>query len=193
MNFCRLPLLLILAVSSPSAWADQFVLFDRTFTFTADEAVATQSHLFVKGPELPPECPKDWTSPVDYRNGSVHVRIEVLEKPEGGEPTNWSLCYIPIKGQGNGYGCTNTPMYTDVGVYEKTVKMTEFWENEGIVWSEGIKQMSLVLKGKGGGKSHAHLRPDLTKFFPTKVRVMMVQVSAGAEYDGSKVPLVIRE
>ena len=167
--------------------ADQFVLFDRTFTFTAEEAAPTKSHLFVKGNELGEGTPKDWTSPVDYRNGTVRVRIEVIEKPEGGEPTTWSLCYIPNKGQKNGYGCTNTPMYTETGVYEKEVKMTEFWENDSIIWSEGIKMMSLVIKGKGGGKAHAHLQPDPSKFFPTKIRVSMVQVSAGDEYDPSVV------
>ncbi|HVK12744.1 MAG TPA: hypothetical protein VM597_28595 [Gemmataceae bacterium] len=44
------------------------------------------------------ERPKDWTAPVDYRNGTVHIRAEVLEKPEGGAPTTWTLCYIPSTG-----------------------------------------------------------------------------------------------
>ena len=178
--------LFVFCLVATSAIADQFVLFDQTFTFTAEEAVATKSHLYVKGPELGKGTPKDWTSPVDYRNGTVHVKIEVLEKPEGGEPTVWSLCYIPNKGQKNNYGCTNTPMYSEKGVYEKDVKMTQFWENDSIIWSEGIKHMSLVIKGEGGGKAHAHLKPDLSKYFPTKVRVTMTQVSAGAKYQPEK-------
>jgi len=36
---------------------------------------------------LNPDRPKDWTKPVDYRNGTVHIRTAVLEKPPGGEPT----------------------------------------------------------------------------------------------------------
>ena len=63
------------------------------------------------------ERPKDWTSPVDYRNGTAHVRLEVLEKPPGSEATTWSVCYIPNKGQKNGYGCFNTPVYKEAGVY----------------------------------------------------------------------------
>lgn len=49
--------------------------------------------------------------------------------------------------------------------------------------------MSLVIRAaKVPGKSHAHLQPDLKKFFPTKVPVTVVQVSAGAAYDPAKVP-----
>jgi hypothetical protein len=189
-NFMKLPLVAFLfTLSAISGQADQFVLFDRTFLFEEKDAVPTKSHLFVKGEELGKGTPADWTAPVDYRNGTVHVRIEVLEKPAGETPTTWSLCYIPNRGRDNNYGCTNTPSYTTEGVYEKDVKMTEFWENDSILWSEGIKQMSLVIKrANAGGKAHAHLQPDLKKFFPTKIRVTMVQVAKGSTYDASQVP-----
>ena len=164
------------------------MLFDVTFTYTkfdADNAKPNKSHYYVTGDMLNTSRPKDWTSPVDYRHGMVHVRLEVLEKPPGSEPTTWSLCYIPNHGQGNGYGCTNTAVYTEAGVYEKDVPMTSFWENESIIWSEGIKQVDLVIKDNSGGQGHAHKRPDHEKFFPTKVRISMVQVAAGDAYDPS--------
>ena len=166
----------------------QFVLFDQTFTYTkadADNSTPSKSHYYVKGNMLNTDRPKDWTSPVDFRNGTVHIRLEVLEKPPGDAPTTWSLCYIPNKGQGNGYGCTNTGTYTKEGVYEKDVSMTEFWENQSIIWSEGIKQMDLVIKDDSGGQGHAHKRSDHEKFFPTRVRISMIQVAAGATYDPS--------
>ena len=68
------------------------------------------------------------------------------------------------------------------------VPMTSFWENGSIVWPEGIKQMDLVIKDGSGGRGHAHKRPDSEKFFPTKVRITMVQVSAGSKYDPSLLP-----
>lgn len=166
----------------------QFVLFDVTFTYTkedADNSTPSKSHYYVKGDLINPDRPTDWTSPVDYRNGTVHIRLEVLEKPEGQAPTTWSLCYIPNKGQGNGYGCTSTGIYLDEGVFEKDISMTEFWENEAIVWTEGIKQMDLVIKDDSGGKGHAHKREDHERYFPTQVRMTMVQVAAGATYDPS--------
>ena len=106
----------------------------------------------------------------------------------GGEPTTWSLCYIPNKGQKNGYGCTGTVVYREPGVDEHDRSTKAFWQNDSIVWSEGIKQMDLVIKDGSGGSGHAHKRPDHEKFFPTKVRITMVQVSAGSTYDPKLVP-----
>ncbi len=187
----RLVRICLLAVIAVVAYAEQFVLFDVTFTYTKDDAdnsKPSKSHYYVKGNAMNPDRPRDWTSPVDYRNGTVHIRAEVLDKPPGGEKTTWTLCYIPNKGQGNGYGCTGTGLYTGKGVYESDVSMTSFWQNEGIVWTEGIKQMDLVIKDSSGGGGHAHKRPDPEKFFPTTMRITMVQVSAGSTYDPAKVP-----
>ena len=176
---------------SVEAKAEQFVLFDVTFTYTkadADNSKPSKSHFYVKDKLLNPHRPTDWTSPVDYRNGTVHVRLEVLEKPPGGAPTTWSLCYIPNEGRKNGYGCTGTKVYRDKGIYEQDIPMTSFWENESIIWSKGIKQMDLVIKDDSGGKGHAHKREDHEKYFPTRVRITMTQVSSGAKYDPRLVP-----
>ena len=105
---CMLSIVLLACLAS-TVDAEQFVLFDQTFTYTkhdADNSQPSKSHFYVKDEMLNPQRPKDWTSPVDYRNGSVHIRLEVLEKPPGGAPTTWSLCYIPNRGQKNGDGCT---------------------------------------------------------------------------------------
>ena len=74
-------------------------------------------------------------------------------------------------------------VFTEEGVYERDVPMTSFWENESIIWEEGIKQMDLVIKDDSGGQGHAHKRADHEKFFPTTVRITMIQVAAGAMYD----------
>ncbi len=171
--------------------SNQFLLFDVEFKYTkeeADNSKPSKSHFYVTGDMLNTKRPSNWTSPVDYRNGTVHIRLEVIEKPAGGEPTTWTLCYIPNRGQGNGYGCTGTGLYTDKGIYEKDIPMTSFWENESIIWSEGVKQMDLVIKDNSGGQGHAHKRADHEKFFPTKVRITMVQVAAGSTYDPGIVP-----
>jgi hypothetical protein len=180
-----------LIVAPSVSYAEQFVLFDVTFTFTkkdADTSRPSKSHYYVRGDAINPKRPRDWTTPVDYRNGTVHIRTEVIEKPAGGEPTTWTLCYIPNRGRGNGYGCTGTVLYREKGVYEQDVSMKSFWQNDAIVWSEGIKQMDLVIKDNSGGGGHAHKRPDSEKFFPTKMRITMVQVSKGSTYDPSLVP-----
>lgn len=182
-----------LLLSCSAAQAEQFVLFDVTFPFTQEDALnskPSQSHYYVKGDRLNAQRPKDWTMPVDYRNGTVHVRLEVLDKPEGSQPTTWSVCYIPNKGQNHGYGCIGTSVYMEKGVFEKEVSMTQFWQNNDIIWSEGIKEMHLVLKDDHN--LHAHKRPDPEKFFPTRVRMTLIQVSKGAVYDPKAVPGLVQ-
>jgi hypothetical protein len=190
-GFRQATMLVILCAVPSVGRAEQFVLFDVTFTYTKDDAdhsKPSKSHYYVKGDKLNADRPRDWTAPVDYRNGTVHIRAEVMEKPPGGEPTTWTICYIPNKGKGNGYGCTGTDLYREKGVYEKDVSMKEFWENDSIIWTEGIKQMDLVIKDDSGGRGHAHKRKDSEKFFPTKMRITVIQVSAGSTYDPNLVP-----
>ena len=138
------------ACIGPAPNGEQYVLFDVTFNYTkadADNSTPSKSHYYVKAPHINPDRPKDWTAPVDYRNG--------------------------------------TDLYKETGIYEKDVSMTSWWENGSILWAGGIKQMDLVIKDASGGRGHAHRRPDHEKFFPAKVRITMVQVSAGARYDAA--------
>ena len=48
--------------------------------------------------------------------------------------------------------------------------------------------MHLVIKDNSGGGGHAHKRQDHEKFFPTKVRMTVIQVSVDSKYDPSLVP-----
>ena len=190
-KYSRMTLVLwagVMTLAPSISFAEQFVLFDVTFTFTkmdADNATPNKSHYYVTGAAVNPNRPTNWVTPFDYRNGTVHIRTEVMEKPPGGENTTWTLCYIPNQGR---YGCTGTPIYREKGVYEQDVPMTSWWNNERPDWTAGIKQMDLVIKDGTGGSGFAHLRPDAEKFFPTKMRITMIQVSAGSTYDPSLVP-----
>lgn len=174
--------------AAPSVRAEQFVLFDVMFTYTkqqADTSSPSKSHYYVKAPVLNAMRPANWLSPIDYRNGTVHIRTEVIDKPAGSEITQWILCYIANQG---GYGCAGTGTYREEGLYERDVTMTSWWNNTTIMWQAGIKQMDLVMKDSNGSTGFTHLRPDSEKFFPTTMRITMVQVSAGAKYDPSMVP-----
>ena len=77
-------------------------------TRLVDEFPDSERRREIYGYRLNPKRPHDWIQPVDFRNGTVHIRTEVLERPESDEAVQWSLCYIPNRGQGNGYGCTGT-------------------------------------------------------------------------------------
>src|SRR4051812_50071979 len=116
---------LTLLVACPRAHAQQFVLFDATFTFTkedADNSKPSKSHYYVRDKMLNADRPKDWTSPVDYRNGTVHIRAQVLEKPAGGAPTPWALGYNPNQGLKAGDGRSGTDVGKEEGEHEKEGK-----------------------------------------------------------------------
>jgi hypothetical protein len=175
-----------LAVAA-SARAEQFVLLDATFDYTWDDAMnakPNKSHFYVnEGNFLNKQRPKDWTSPVDYRNGKLHVRTEVFVKPAGDQQVGWTLCYIANQGD---YGCADTNYYESTGVFERETSMTDFWQNETIEWAQGIKQVDLIYAINDSGSGHVTNYPDLEDLVtPTSVRITMVQVSAGAEYDPS--------
>jgi hypothetical protein len=57
---------LMLLLAAPTARAQQFVLFDATFTFTkedADNSKPSKSHYYVRDKMLNADRPKDWTTP----------------------------------------------------------------------------------------------------------------------------------
>jgi hypothetical protein len=181
------PTFALVAAFAKEARAEQFILIDATFDYTWDDAMNAKpdkSHYYVnEGNFLNKNRPANWLSPVDYRNGILHVRVEVFKKPPGDQPTGWTLCYIANVG---GYGCADTDYYRSTGIFERETKMTDFWNNNQIQWDRGIKQIDLIYAINDSGSGHITNYPalkDLTT--PTRVRITMVQVSAGAKYDPS--------
>lgn len=168
--------------------AEQFTLFDVTFDFTWEDAInatPSKSHYYVKKDVLNAARPTNFTSPIDYRNGKVHIHLEVLEKPAGGQKQGWALCYVG----GGSYGCPYSKYYTEPGVYDNEVDMTSFYNNATIDWTKGITEVDLVYTINDSGSGHVHFFPELKdKTTPTKVRIAMVQLSKGATYDPNSLP-----
>ncbi len=174
----------LITLTSGAARAEQFVLFDATFTYTWQDATGSrpsQSHYYVnEGNWLNKARPTNWLSPVNYRNGKVHIRVEVFEKPPGDQRVGWALCYIANSG---GYGCPYTDYYTAPGIYEKDVDMTAFWNNQTIGWDRGIKQVDCIYTINDSGRGHVHMYPNLKDAVtPTRLRLTMTQISQGDSY-----------
>ncbi|HVY29069.1 MAG TPA: hypothetical protein VHB79_21070 [Polyangiaceae bacterium] len=178
----------LVTLSTKAGHAEQFTLFDVTFTMTWEDAInatPSKSHHYVKSNDLNPQRPTNWITPIDYRSGKVHIYVEVLEKPEGGQKQGWALCYVG----GGGYGCPYSKYYTEKGVYENDVDMTKFYNNTNIGWTQGINEVDLIYTINDSGSGHVHFFPELKDLTtPTKVRIAMVQVSKGGTYDPSQLP-----
>ena len=178
----------LVSLSAKASHAEQLTLFDVTFNFTWEDAInasPSKSHYYVKSDKLNAQRPTNWIAPIDYRTGKVHIYLEVLEKPAGGQKQGWALCYVG----GGSYGCPYTKYYTEKGIYESDVDMTSFYNNATIDWTKGITEVDLVYTINDSGSGHVHFFPDLKdKTTPTKVRIAMVQVAKGSTYDPSMLP-----
>jgi hypothetical protein len=178
----------LVALSPKASHAAQFTLFDVTFDFTWEDAInasPSKSHYYVKSDKLNAQRPTNWLAPIDYRTGKVHIYLEVLEKPAGGQKQGWALCYVG----GGSYGCPYTKYYTEKGIYESDVDMTSFYNNATIDWTRGITEVDLVYTINDSGSGHVHFFPDLKdQTTPTKVRIAMVQVAKGSTYDPGMLP-----
>ena len=170
--------------------AEQFVLFDATFTFTWDDAVnssPSKSHFYVTEKNfLNKMRPANLASPINYGAGTVHIHLEVLDKPAGTQQAGWALCYVDNAGHD---GCPYTDYYTKTGVYEKNADMHTFYNAGTLNWASGVSEVDLVYTINGSGSGHITNFPALKDLVtPTTVRIALVQVSPGSTYDPSILP-----
>jgi hypothetical protein len=154
------------------AQAEQFTMFDITFTATAQNT--HDAHFDVKPPMYMFTQPDNWTSPIDYTKGMVYIELESIEKPSA-EPTQIDICFLTSKG----YGCRNTMNYTAPGRYTTARPvMTGFYGFNRIDWTKKIPLVQFVTKDANnvnGGR-------DKAKFLPHKSRLAITFVSPGGTY-----------
>ncbi|HKU40967.1 MAG TPA: hypothetical protein VJR89_22550, partial [Polyangiales bacterium] len=151
------------------ARAEQFVLVDLSYTHSAD--TTKDSHYY---PKLPADTPKNWTQPVDYSKGSVHIVLDVKTKPAGDAPTKYQLCFEGTPS----YGCTlQSPTYTKAGRVEWDSPFSAFWYESTVDWSQGVKAMPMILKDDMNNKPAGD-----PKYMPTDLHVQVTLVSAGSKF-----------
>jgi hypothetical protein len=151
------------------ARAEQFVLFDGTYTHSVD--TTNDSHYY---PTLPADMPDDWTQPVDYAHGSVHIVLDVITKPAGNAPTKLQICFEGTPS----YACTvQSPTYTTTGRVEWNSPFADFWYESTVDWSQGTMKMPLILKDDMNNKPAGN-----PQYMPTQLHVQVTLVSAGASF-----------
>jgi len=167
---------LLLATWSTPARAEQVVVLDQTWVHTPD---LPDSHYRVPPIE---GTPADWTSPVDYSQGSAWVYLEVHSKPTDQE-TKFQVCFEATPT----YACTaQSPTYTEVGVYEWETSFADFWSPPGefVDWSQGTNDIACILKDTMNGKPSAdNVGPEVAALYtPTEVRMVVTVVEPGSVY-----------
>jgi hypothetical protein len=170
----------LLAIAS-HARAEQVVVAEAEYTHSAE--TTKDSHYRV---QPTPETPADWTTPVDYAHGSVHVRLEVATKPSD-TPTRYQICFEMKQN----YCCTDqAPIYTAVGVYEWDTPVEKLWRPGPVSFAQGIVQSALILKDTNNVKPAPENVGEATSelYMPTDVHVVVTLVSAGDVYSSGDEP-----
>ena len=167
---------LVAALWGGAARADQVVVLDETWVHGPD---MPDSH-FRKEPTA--DTPGDWTSPIDYTQGTAYVYLEVHSKPTAQE-TRFQVCFEATPT----YACTaQSPTYTDVGTIEWATPFAEFWSPpmEQVDWSLGVAKLACILKDTMNGKPSADNVGAETAalYMPTEVRMVVTIVSPGGVY-----------
>jgi hypothetical protein len=159
---------LLCAPSTRAHAQDQFVIADATFTATAQNTMQSQY------PIAPlPAAPANWKSPVDFSNGTMYVRYEVLEKPSDAT-TYGNICFE----QGKTLTCQGyPPPYTSEGVYMNNAKLPTFWQYGMIDWTKKIDRVYVVLKD-----DKMTIVQGNAMFYPTKLHVTVTVVAPGKTY-----------
>lgn len=157
-----------LVTCTASAHAQQFVVTEATYT--ADAQNTTDSHYRVNPL---PGTPANWRSPIDYASGTAHARLEVLEKPSS-QKTLYNICYEATPS----YACMGySPAYTAPGVYDFSFAFSTFYQYSSVDWSQGVKDIALILKDESGNKKQGD-----PAFYPTKIHITITIVAPGATY-----------
>ena len=158
----------LFAAPSP-ARADQFVILDVTYTHDG------MSHNYF---DPSPNQPFDWTSPVDYANGTLYWHYEVEEKPSD-EGIEYNMCLE----QDNGYIGWVMGEFTTTGSYDGQASIKDFWGSGQMDLTMPIKRLPLIVKDHNGTKidpgNDFDGAPDISLYFPMKIHARLTIVSAG--------------
>ncbi|MCA9601915.1 MAG: hypothetical protein KC417_07825 [Myxococcales bacterium] len=155
--------------------ADQFLVTDEEYTHTAKE----MSHH--SGP--PTEVlPSNWASPVDYRQGTMHVRVE-LKSTASSKGIRWLVVF----GQPGVYTCGTQKSMNGPGIYEWDTPVSKYsCKGDGYDFGAPPKSITYVIRDASGvkvdsGQPYAGA-PDLSLYYPLEARVTVTMVSNGATY-----------
>ena len=156
------------------------------FTFIDDDLVWT------RGGTVTPEQrgPTNWESPVNYVDGHLYMRLEVLEKPSD-KLVAAQLCMWQ-----DGFSlesCSSPCMtYSTTGVYYVDLSTPSgWWRSRPLDYTRTFQQIALMYKDGSCGAnlirvgacgSHCYTGSDIDEHVPIRYHAEVVVVAAGATF-----------
>jgi hypothetical protein len=168
-------MLILIGLLAAGIYAEQFVLLDRDITWDGSNGRITPDW----------QGPTNWVSPVNYRDGTIHFRLDVTEKP-----TNWEAKLQICKWDGH-ETCSrsNTCTFKSTGLKFCKNSPPDWWEKDGTMSDWTVqKKMSIILRGNvdgnGGwaqnGDASYMIGPAIMDHVPIKMHFPAIVVSKGA-------------
>ena len=176
-----------LVLCAASARAAQAVVLDVTFTQTSDNTKFNApfgassslkgSHAFF-APS--PRSPSNFVSPVDYRDGTFHVVIDVLAKPTATKMLT-AACFL----QGN-YTCLGYATLTTPGRVHFSQAVPSFYQFSSVDWTKRFDSISIIQRDSNEKKLDLGEgfigEPSYAAYYPLTLRVQIIAVEKGGTF-----------
>lgn len=189
--------LTVTSVITPSN--KQLILLDQTYTHTttvtsspvlrktADgTSITAKSAMAFSFFNLPSSVPYNLVSPVNYAQGKIYQRVQVITKPST-KTVQYGLCLFQDYIISQKHACTSQMRFTAPGTYYSSQAMTSLYQYGNINWSRYLLLEMLVVKDGNGAPVDTRMgfggkwigSPDLSLYYPMKVRYTAIIVPPG--------------
>ncbi len=142
------------------------------------------------------EIPDSWLAPVNYYDGKIHYRVEVMEKPNNNIVTSL-LCRVTTEefhGTHNVWFGHGVVAFRQPGIYhfeQAVLARRPFIRDSKFRFDKPLFAMQLAVTDQRGAIVHRRVEqgnnkfegsPDLSLYLPLKVRYTAIVVAQGAEF-----------
>lgn len=164
-------------------------LLDTTLSPRAPAAGGEGAFTFLAAPAA---AVGNLDEPFDYGAGTLHLRVEVVEKPTS-DPVLLQLCLVPDDLITVAPACSSAAnlRLTGPGVVTATQSVTGMEGSAAVDWSQGMSQMIVVLRDTNGLPLDPRYatdesgRPlDVSFYYPLTLRINAVLIPAGGAFGG---------
>lgn len=187
----RKSLAMLFAAGAALLWAFPAAAQDTQFTLLDTAYIHSTSTKAFSFFPLPPGVPENWRSPVNYAEGTIHMRLEVLSKPST-RGVNYQICIFQDEHSSAKHACARYQFFAGPGVYTWEQSLPTIFQYGNLDWSRRMLDTMLVVKDKDGDPVDDRFgfggawdgSPDFSLYYPMEVRFKAVIVAKGATFAG---------
>ena len=164
---------------------NQVVLLDLVYTHTGSANTGTRAFSFI---DLPPGIPSNLISPIDYANGTLYQRMEVISKPSA-KSVLYKFCIFQDQIIPERHTCTTTGnlKFTGTGTYYSSQSMPTLYQYGNNQWDRNFLIEMLVVNDFAGNPVDDRYgwlgtwsgSPDFSLYYPMKVHYTAIIVPPG--------------